>query len=333
MCQDTESTLKLGAMQGRPKGTTFTFILTLVFTLAYGLVLAFLPLYTAPCSDPPDAGWFSRNLSCRSASDLGDFLSGAFAPLAFIWLVAAVIIQSLELRAQREELLLARREYWETRQVLQAQATEAKTQASFIGQQTQLLKDEGVARLADAGDRRLDAMSANFEYWARNMLSADIRIIAAEQRGPYRPGERTRDLERDNLAAPVDGNYSLRTICGRILGLHNTVLNLIAEGTFRGFHGPEAAAFSSACKRLAKLTLVTPLTDVWRDRLDDIGVALASQRAKELSALKQLLNQVPETSFAQITYDDAKGTFKAPPLDISNALHSATEDASSTPQI
>ena len=52
------------------------------------------------------AGGYSQIVALASKpNELGDFLAGAFAPVAFGWLVAAVILQAQELRAQRQELI------------------------------------------------------------------------------------------------------------------------------------------------------------------------------------------------------------------------------------
>ena len=64
-------------------------------------------------------------------NNLGDLLSGLFAPVAFIWLVVAVIIQSKELAAQREELALTRTEMQDSRAVMQKQADAAETQTKL----------------------------------------------------------------------------------------------------------------------------------------------------------------------------------------------------------
>lgn len=65
---------------------------------------------------------------------LGDFLAGAFAPVAFLWLFIATMVQSQELALQRKELALTRREFEENREVM-------KAQSDFIGQQTKMLMD------------------------------------------------------------------------------------------------------------------------------------------------------------------------------------------------
>lgn len=84
--------------------------------------------------------------SCLTANEWGDFLAGVFAPIAFLWLVATVWIQSDELREQRKELALTRREFELNRSVMIEQADEAKKQAEYISTQTQLLSDEAQAR-------------------------------------------------------------------------------------------------------------------------------------------------------------------------------------------
>jgi hypothetical protein len=91
-----------------------------------------------------------------TASDWGTFVAGVFAPIAFIWLVAAVWIQSQELAEQREELRLTRHEFEENRKVMQEQAEEARRQAEFIGLQTSLLKEQDT-------DRRREMQERTFE--------------------------------------------------------------------------------------------------------------------------------------------------------------------------
>ena len=69
-----------------------------------------------PCRSPDEAA--DQNVfGCMTANETGDFLAGFFAPLAFLWLAAAVFIQSRELREQRRELALTRNEFALNRQV------------------------------------------------------------------------------------------------------------------------------------------------------------------------------------------------------------------------
>ncbi|NJO34591.1 MAG: hypothetical protein HC869_17120 [Rhodospirillales bacterium] len=61
----------------------------------------------------------------------GNFLSGAFAPVAFLWLVIAVVLQGSELQAQRRELAL-------TRQTLALQARELANNVEQLRRQTEI---------------------------------------------------------------------------------------------------------------------------------------------------------------------------------------------------
>ena len=111
-----------------------------------------LVLLFASHTCPDAAHWWSlydRHLSCATANQIGDFLAGAFAPLAFLWLVATVLVQAQELSAQREELELTRAEMKANRGVAEAtqkaieqQAETAGETARFIGSQTELLSEQ-----------------------------------------------------------------------------------------------------------------------------------------------------------------------------------------------
>lgn len=79
----------------------------------------------------------------------GDFLAGIFAPLAFLWLFIATMVQSQELALQRQELKLTRHEFELSREVAKQQAEEARSQAQFIGQQTAMLQAADVDRLIE----------------------------------------------------------------------------------------------------------------------------------------------------------------------------------------
>jgi hypothetical protein len=136
-----------------------------VVTVLYLLFLfAVLLPNTSSCSSN-DGSFLSRILSCRTPNELGDFLSGAFAPVAFLWLVAAVLIQAQELRAQREELAMTRQELADSREVMKEQAEQARNQAvqaqrqaNFIGEQTENLKRQAEDYYREKQDRMFDEM-------------------------------------------------------------------------------------------------------------------------------------------------------------------------------
>jgi len=92
-----------------------------------------------------------RSLLCRPANEIGDFLAGAFSPLAFLWLFAAVVLQRNELSAQRKELLLSRG-------VSIAQTREARKNVRLLDEQTKLLVAQRQRAEREEADRDIQLL-------------------------------------------------------------------------------------------------------------------------------------------------------------------------------
>lgn len=71
--------------------------------VVWAAFLAWLLLHSSPCKDvPASAGIIALYLECRPINDIGDFLSGAFAPLAFLLVAATVLMQRRQLLDSRK---------------------------------------------------------------------------------------------------------------------------------------------------------------------------------------------------------------------------------------
>jgi hypothetical protein len=80
-------------------------------------------------------------------NEKGDALSGLFAPLAFLWLFVATMIQSQELAAQRKEIECNRKVMQEQSDAAKDQAAFSKAQTDAMEQQTRLLVQQvGIAQ-------------------------------------------------------------------------------------------------------------------------------------------------------------------------------------------
>lgn len=172
----------------RGRGRVNWLIVAFGLTLAYVFVLGFFLLpATASCTDHFEASLWQKYLACRPANELGDFLSGAFAPVAFLWLVAAVLIQAQELRAQREELALTRQELADSREVMKEQAEQARKQAiqaqrqaDFIGDQTENLKRQSEEYYREKQDRIFDeALQALHKGVVSQLSNARYKVPSA----------------------------------------------------------------------------------------------------------------------------------------------------------
>jgi hypothetical protein len=225
------------------KSSSKTLVVACVATVAWlGASLALG--WNAATSCDQGAGTFS----CLKANEWGDFLAGVFAPVAFFWLVAAVWIQSAELREQRKELALTREEFIHQREVMQAQTDEAKKQAEFIGTQTSILRSEDEARRIARQD----------EYFDEHVSS----IVAAIRQN------------RDGLTFYSSGKPPLEaksnvTDCVSLEGFGANLLNLI-EGYFDNFADSKDFIFHSKNPR-AFLTLKSAF-----ERAAEAGVGISS---------------------------------------------------------
>ncbi|UES40372.1 hypothetical protein [Roseibium aggregatum] len=149
-------------------------IFSVIWVIIGGIILS----KSAGC--PPDKALIV--LQCLTANELGDFLAGFFAPLAFIWLAAAVYIQSQELSSQRQELRLTRQELKLTREVAteskeatKAQAEEARRSGDYFQQQTIIMQDDFDSKLKD---RALEIWKIRSEKFLQEIGSSNVIIVS-----------------------------------------------------------------------------------------------------------------------------------------------------------
>ncbi len=144
-----KKTNQLGALKRRKLAV---FWLITVIWLVVAILLGWFahPSYSSTCE-----GTFR----CLTANEWGDFLAGVFAPTAFLWVVATVMLQSDELRLQRKEMA-------ESRSVMTEQAREAKQQAVYLGEQTILLREEASQRKQEIAYTQFIALVTNFAMGA-----------------------------------------------------------------------------------------------------------------------------------------------------------------------
>jgi hypothetical protein len=92
-------------------------------------------------------------MSTLEANQLGDFVAGAMAPLAFLWLAIAVILQTQELGLQRQELKQSREalelQAKETRALVQENAKLAEIASLTLAQQQHAQAEERLHKTLD----------------------------------------------------------------------------------------------------------------------------------------------------------------------------------------
>lgn len=111
-------------------------------------------------------------------SEIGDFLSGAFAPLAFFWLVIAVLLQTHELSLQREQLR-------ESTEALKEQAKEAhalvEQNKRSVDVATKTLVQQELRAREDRVHRVIDALA----FKIMNLASHSYVVVNGNRSEPF----------------------------------------------------------------------------------------------------------------------------------------------------
>jgi len=188
------------------------------------------------CHTASKPAWVSEWFGCLTMNELGDFLAGAFAPLAFIWLAAAVLIQSQELKAQRTELMWTRLEFEKNREVM-------KAQVGYIGEQTKILEREQQTR-EDA--ERVRIFEAAVENLAIRMLDANNWASFVHQR--------ISTFNRIKTDVIVGENHESENVVRKMSNFYrqnhiNTQLSKIEKNSLNSTYPDEFKAVYYACER------------------------------------------------------------------------------------
>lgn len=113
-----------------PKPVIWGWVLT-GGVLLFGGVLGFIPT----CDSAGDCQSKFAAFWSAPPNEIGDTLAGFAGALAFVWIIVTVMLQSKELKAQREELRLTRSEMEQQREATQDMARSMALQADIFEQE------------------------------------------------------------------------------------------------------------------------------------------------------------------------------------------------------
>ena len=191
------------------------------------------------------AGLGSAELS--NLSNFGQFVSGVFAPIAFVWLAIAVLLQSRELELQREELRLTRDEMKQSRQVFDLQKDEMKRAADDAREQTAImsknLERDAEAQIHSEVDLLLYSTSL---YLAANYNRSRVN---------FHNGDGFYLLDASDIAPKLDRNNYDRIFIVLRSALENATQRLRSQGQVRFEAVPGCREFFEYCfETFQKLT-------------------------------------------------------------------------------
>ncbi|MDO5897897.1 hypothetical protein [Agrobacterium sp. Azo12] len=119
--------------------------------------------------------WVEQN----NLNELGDFLAGLFAPLAFFWLIITVLIQGKELALTRQELA-------DNRKVMQEQADATKAHKEFVEQQTSIMKQQAdLAVEAHNKNLQVALYDKRVAFYSKLRKYADLDIGVLHREATY----------------------------------------------------------------------------------------------------------------------------------------------------
>jgi hypothetical protein len=212
-------------------------------------------------------------LPCLEANEWGDFLAGIFAPVAFMWLVATVWIQSDELRAQRRELRLTRLEFRLNRSAIESQVLEAKRQAEFIGEQTKIIKE-------DAAERR--SAKASIEF--RELVSKFVQSA--------KDNSRTAEISCGGMTSPLFGNPTEGQVSDeRYIAYHAGILMEIMNK-----FPPDASVTISPVHAFEAVFHFAYSAEEWSDQLQYVDrlAARASRLSDIVGVFCKIIERAPD---------------------------------------
>lgn len=207
----------------------------------------------------------------QQADKLGSLLQGVFAPLAFGWLVIAVLLQTRELALQRQELRL-------NRQALELQAEELKKSVEQFTVQTNLLKNESDRATSQVREGEL---SRRLDRVARKIANTLSEVIEHD--------------ERWRLDGQVNWYNQLRAA-------NSSQQELLRDGKIDDFFivvGPRIRSFTKALAHHEFHVVNTAIVhDATEDILNELGEISSSIRVGSFSDLAGRLEIMKEAELA-----------------------------------
>ena len=150
---------------------------------------------------------------------LGDSVGGLTAPLALIFLIAAVIIQ-------RQELALTKEELKKSAEALDSQVIEQRQHREFVGQQTEMMRREAEASAENTRKAyKLSLFDKRYAiYFELDDIRQKIQASNPNWRGLY---DQLSDLNnRSRFLFGDDVNHWFTWFCGEVRSARETAIKL-----------------------------------------------------------------------------------------------------------
>ena len=117
-----------------------------------------------------------------SLSDIGGYLSGVFAPIAWFWFYLSYRVQSEELQLQRQELQNSVQAQQGSEIALRQQADTLRVQTETLAEQLRIAKEQWNSYLADKEKSKPIFIVDEYDYRFTIILSSSMNGLLQDER-------------------------------------------------------------------------------------------------------------------------------------------------------
>ncbi|OOG68691.1 hypothetical protein B0E45_17760 [Sinorhizobium sp. A49] len=259
-----------------------------IVLIAWTALGLYLLIETAACNvaTGPEEPILHGVLPCVTPNEMGDILAGFFAPAAFFVLTGAVFLQSLELKAQRDELAETRTVFLEQNKLIETQTRAAQASANLFEVQNSILKLQEERMAAKALDEECNEALEQLAHHLRNELDG-TNWQAGKAHGNYM-GFRVNFTGEEETIAFLRGFYNLVSADHVGRGLSPPYLvGTTFEPAVRRAHvlATRVLTLSAMCgidrQALVETMRVKELADLFADRINNLFAEQLSRRGDQ----------------------------------------------------
>lgn len=242
--------------------------------LAFLVVLALVPYSSG------GVGWELKfwTLIKSPPNEIGDTLAGIAGALAFLWIIVTVQLQSRELKAQREELELARGEY-----AKMAKAQEKQVEA--LDNQGKIFEKEQKQRDEDRARQLLDELVVGLARLVRSerSLKGNWHTSGSSGGGFSMPGQTVRIFGKTKAEQSDD---ELLSELGELIRKRNLYFVTLPDGKLSKAKSDNYTYYEEVFDRIEGIcALKHRISDDQNARLENLN---ASQVSSEIEKLLKL---------------------------------------------
>lgn len=241
-----------------------------------------------------------------SLNELGDFFAGISSTLAFIWIIVAVLLQRIELQAQRDELRQSREAFVRSADYQDAQRKIMEEE--LIGAKSERRRREVAERAAERASLETQLQTANQEHDALVVARSYLEELLASfdsdpSKGHRWPNARgLRHLQLLGRLQPPNVMFSepisaaVQSFANNLYSFAHGVGQLVLQADQTVHRSPNASLVEADLEQIEpeitrRIQAARDLLEPLKDRVREQEALLVTRRAELLNLAKRPLGE------------------------------------------